>query len=62
MDSKIARKNNHLPSSRHLGYYVSLLVFDDEKDKELDNFNMEMLTTYNTTINVAIMLGTHINR
>ena len=47
-------------SSRHLGDYKSLLVFDDQKDKELKIFNMEMLTVYNTIFNVK--LGTPLNR
>lgn len=50
------------PSSRHLGYYNALLTFDDEKDKELDDFNIEMLTVYNAIINTALTLGTFFNR
>ena len=50
------------PSSRHLGHYKVLLTFDDEKDKELEGFNSEMLTIYNTIINASIHLGTIFTR
>ena len=45
-------------SGRYLGHYKALLAFDDEKDKELESFNSEMLTIYNTIINASIHLGT----
>ena len=50
------------PPSRHLGHYKALLTFDDEKDKELEGFNSEMLTIYNTIINASIHLGTIFTR
>ena len=49
-------------SSRRLGHYKALLIFDDEKDKELDDFNLEILTVYNTIINTALTSGTLLTR
>ena len=46
------------PSGCHLGHYKALIIFDNEKNKELEGFNCEMLTIYNTIINASIHLGT----
>ena len=50
------------PASRHLGHYKALLIFDDETDKVFDDFNLKMLTVYNTIINAALTLGTLLTR
>ena len=50
------------PSSRHLGHYKALLTFDEKKDKELEGFNIEILTVYNTIINAALTLDTLLTR
>ena len=50
------------PSGRHLGHYKAFLTFDDNTDKELEDFNIEMLTIYNTIVNASIFLGTPIMR
>jgi len=50
------------PCSRHLRHYNALLTFDDERDKELDDFNVEILTVYNTIINAALTLCTPLTR
>ena len=60
--NKLRENTTASPSSRHLGNCKSLLVSDDEKDKEFESFNIEMLTVYNTIINVAIIIGTLFNR
>ena len=50
------------PSGRHLGHYKAFLVYDDEKDKEPEGFNTEMLTIHNTIINASIFLGTPLTK
>ena len=50
------------PSGCHLGHYKALIIFDNEKNKELEGFNCEMLTIYNTIINASIHLGTPLMR
>ena len=60
---KKLRKNTTTSSSfRHLGRYKSLLTFDDEKDKSIESFNVEMITVYNIIINAVIALGALLNR
>ena len=57
------RKNTKIsPSSRHLEHYKSLLTFDDNKGKEIESFNMEILTMYKKIINAVITLDTPLNR
>ena len=50
------------PASRYLGHYKALLIFDDETDKVFDDFNLNMLTVYNTIINAALTLCTLLTR
>ena len=50
------------PSRHHFGHYKALLTFDDEKYKDLEGFNTEMTTIYNTVINTSIYLGTPLTR
>ena len=59
---KWLEKTTTSPSSRHLGHYKLFLTFDDEKDKELDDFNLEILAVYNTIINAVLTLGTLLTR
>ena len=49
-------------SRNFIGHYKALLTFDDDADKELENFNIEMITTYNTIVNASIFLGTTLTR
>ena len=59
---KWREKTTTSPSSRHSEHYKAFFTFDDEKDKELDDFNLEMLTVYNNIINAALTLGTLLTR
>ena len=40
--NKLRGNTTASPSSRHLGNCKSLLVSDDEKDKEFESFNIEI--------------------
>ena len=59
---KCRENTTQSPSGRHLGHYNTLLTYDDEKDKELEGFNTELLTIYNKIINAFIFLGTPLTR
>ena len=50
------------PSGRHIGHYKALLTFDNDTYKELEDFNIEMLTIYNIIVNASIFLGTPLTR
>ena len=50
------------PSSRDLDHYKSLLTFDDDKVKVLENFNIKIITVYNTIINAELTLGTPLTK
>ena len=51
-----------LPSSRDLDHYKLLLTFDDDKVKVLENFNIKIITVYNTIINAELTLGTPLTK